>query len=255
MKKFLYSIPIGFLIIFITSYTTSTFMLSFNNDISNLVLGYFSFLPISNTNMIKDIMLAILHNCFIIYVFSSYIKDELHNNGPYIFTRTSKKEIWLIKEYIKILKYLIIYYCIQFFLFFIVSKFMGSSIIEISEFTRVVMLSLVFNILNSYVLVLISNTISLFSNIVYGYSISIILLCLNMILFNTLFNLKLYKYINFLPLSQNLITLKKTSFINSGIFNNFINGYSFNTSIYIMIGIIISLYYISIKIIKKNEIF
>lgn len=254
MKKYFKVILIGFLIILITSYSTNSYILMSSKDISNLFLDYFSYLPISDKTVIKDIVICIMHNLFIIYVFSSYIKDEIHINGHYIFTRTSKKEKWIIKEYGKIFKYLTIYYFIEFILFFIVSKLKGAYIEDFSHFYKSIIILFIFNVLTSYILILISNTVSLFSNSFYGYISSIILLISDIIALNAFYNFKNFSIINFLPLSQNLILFKKTSFINQEIFNKTIENYSFNISIIIMISFIIILYYISSKIIKKIEI-
>ncbi|NKF07207.1 DUF2705 family protein [Clostridium gasigenes] len=253
MKKRIYIIILGWLIIYISSYMIKSNVLYYSNDIKDLYLGYFSYLPIGPKLGIMDFIIPVVHIVFVIYMFSGDILDDISEKGVIIFTRTDKKEKWILSKYMNILLELVVYFAIQFILFFVLGKLNNMSIIEFDEFVNVTIALFVMQVLSSYLLVVLSNTVSLFSNSIYGYLVSTIGILVNVTVLDALYNNNIIKY---LPFSQHLILFNDLSFINRNIllFNFEIKGYTLATNIIVEGLLLCMLLYVSIRRIKKMDI-
>lgn len=255
MKKRIYTFILGWIIIYISSHMVKLNVLYYSNDIKDLYLGYFSYLPIGPRLEIIDFIIPIVHIVFVVYMFSGYILDDIKEKGVIIFTRTDKKEKWILSKYINILLDLIVYFAIQFILFFILGKLNNMNVIESYEFVNVISTLFVMQVLISYLLIVLSNTVSLFSNSIYGYLVSTIGILANITVLDTLYNNN-FNIIKYLPFSQHLILFNDLSFINRTIllFNFEIKGYNLATNIIIEILLLCTLLYISVRRIKKMDI-
>lgn len=255
MKKRIYTLILGWIIIYISSHMIKLNILNYSNDIKDLYLGYFSYLPIEPKLEIIDFVIQIAHIIFVIYMFSGYILDDIKEKGVIIFTRTDKKEKWILSKYINILLELIIYFTIQFTLFFILAKLNNMSIIKIDEFVNVIITLFIVQVLSSYILIVLSNTVSLFSNSIYGYISSAICIIANITLLDGIYKNN-FTIIKYLPFSQHLVLFNDLSFINRNIlsFKFEIKGYNLATNIMIESVLICILLYISVRRIKKMDI-
>lgn len=255
MKKRIYTLIIGWIIIYISSHMVKLNILNYSNDIKDLYLGYFSYLPIEPKLEIIDFIIQIVHIIFVIYMFSGYILDDIKEKGVVIFTRTDKKESWILSKYINILLELLIYFTIQFMLFFILGKLNSMSIIKTDEFINVIITLFIVQVLSSYLLIVLSNTVSLFSNSIYGYLFSTISIIANITVLDGIFKNN-FTIIKYLPFSQHLVLFNDLSFINRNIllFNFEIKGYNLTTNILIQSVLLYALLYISVRRIKKMDI-
>ena len=255
MKKTIYTLILGWIIIYVSSHMAKLNVLYYSNDIKDLYLGYFSYLPIGPRLEIIDLIISIVHIVFVTYMFSGYILDDIKEKGVIIFTRTDKKEKWIISKYINILLKLIIYFTIQFTIFFILGRLNNMSIIKFDEFISVIITLFIVQVLSSYLLIVLSNTVSLFSNSIYGYLFSIISIIANITLLDGIYKNN-FTIIKYLPFSQHLVLFNDLSFINRNIllFNFEIKGYNLATNIMIESVLLCALLYISVRRIKKMDI-
>ncbi len=254
MKKNICSMTFGWIIIYITSYMTKSIINS--NDIKDFYLAYFSYLPIGKNIKITDFIVPIVHIIFVIYIFSGYVLNSIKEKGVVVFTRTDKKEIWILKEYIKIFLMLSLYFSVQFVLFFILGIMNNMSIVNMQEFISIVSILFIVQVLSSYVLIVLSNTISLYSNDTYGYFISVIGFCANIIVLNELYTMGEQWLIKYVPFTQHLILLDELKFINRNIymFNIKIQNYKPLTNVMVCSLILTILIYISMKKMKTVDI-
>lgn len=256
MKKNIHSIIFGWLIIYITSYMIKATVIYNSNDIKDLYLGYFSYLPIGQRVGVIDLIVPIVHIIFVTYLFSGYILDDIKEKGVVIFTRTDKKERWILEEYIKIFIRLNLYFLVQFGLFFILGITNNLHIINVREFISVILTLFIVQVLSSYVLIIVSNIVSLYSNSIYGYLVSVIGLCANMGILNELYINRKMDIIKYLPFTQHLILLDELNFIsrNISLFDIKIEGYNLVTNIIVYLLILTMLMFVSIRKIKTLDI-
>lgn len=256
MKKGIYSLTFGWLIIYITSFSIKSSIIYTSNDLKDLYLAYFSYLPINKSLIITDFIIPISHIIFVVYIFSGYVLNNIKKRGVIIFTRTDKKEKWLLKEYLKMFIKLNLYFGVQFILFFILGILNNIYIVDIREFISVVVLLFIVQVLSSYILILFSNIISIYSNTVYGYFTSVISLCISIVILNILYSCDKMWLIKYLPFTQHLIILNELNFINRNIelFNIKIQNYNLIINGIVYILILTILIYISIKRVRKIDI-
>lgn len=256
MKKRICIIAFGWLIIYITSYMVKSIIEYNSNDIKDFYLAYFSYLPISQNIRVTDFIVPIVHILFVVYIFSGYVSNNIKEKGAIIFTRTDKKERWILEEYIKIFIRVNLYFLVQFVLFFILGIINNMYIVNMQEFISVVLVLFIVQVFSSYVLIVLSNTISLYSNNIYGYSTSVIGFCANIVMLNELYTTEGSWMIKYSPFTQHLILLNELKFINRNIslFNMKIQNYSILTNLMFYLIILTILIYISIKRMKTVDI-
>lgn len=256
MKKNIYSIAFGWLIIYITSYMIKSTVIYNSNDIKDFYLAYFSYLPIGQTIDVTDFIVPIVHIMFVVYIFSGHVLNEIKEKGVIIFTRTDKKERWILEEYIQIFIRLNLYFLVQFGLFFMLGSINDLYIVSMKEFISAVLILFVTQVLSSYVLIVFSNIVSLYSDYIYGYSASIIGFCSNIIMLNGLYMTKELWIVKYLPFTQHLILLDELKFINRDVslFNIIIENYNLLTNMMIYLLMLIILIYISIRKMRTLDI-
>lgn len=256
MKKNIYSIAFGWLIIYITSYMIKSTITYNSNDIKDFYLAYFSYLAIGKTIAVTDFMVPIVHIICVVYTFSGYVLNDIKEKGVIIFTRTDKKERWILEEYIKIFIRLNLYFLVQFGLFFILGIINNLYIVNMQEFISVVLIVFIVQVLSSYVLIVLSNTVSLYSNYIYGYFASVIGFCANIVMLNELYMTKELWIIKYLPFTQHLILLDDLKFINRNIslFDIKIQNYNLLTNMMVYLLILTILMYISIRKMRTLDI-
>lgn len=256
MKKRISSIAFGWIIIYITSYMIKSTVIYNSNDIKDFYLAYFSYLPIGKKMAVTDFIVPIVHIIFVVYIFSGYVLNGIKEKGVIIFTRTDKKERWILEEYIKIFIKLNLYFLVQFALFFILGLINNMYIVNMQEFISVVLILFVVQVLSCYVLIVFSNTVSIYSNTIYGYSASVIGFCANIGMLNELYMNKELWIIKYLPFTQHLILLDELKFIsrNRSLFNVKIQNYNLITNIMVYLLILTILMYISIRKMRTLDI-
>ncbi len=256
MKKINYSLAFGFCITFICVYIVMDVRLENIKDIRELYIGYYSFIPIGTSGTIIELIISVIHLSFLTYIFSSYISSELREKGVFIFTRTDRKENWLMGEYINIFIKLSMYYLIQFMFLFFVGLIFGFHVMSFSNFIITVLFVLIIQIISSFVLVILANTVSLFSNTMYGYLSSLIALCINMSIVSALYNDNNIKLIKYLPFSQHLILLNNVELVADKIVisSTAINALDIGMNMAICIFILIVLIQVGRRKIKSLDI-
>ncbi|NRT78425.1 DUF2705 family protein [Clostridium beijerinckii] len=256
MKKRICIIAFGWLIIYITSYMVKSVIKYNSNDIKDFYLAYFSYLPISQNIRVTDFIVPIVHIIFVVYIFSGYVLNDIKEKGVIIFTRTDKKERWILKEYIKIFLRVNLYFLLQFTLFFILGIINNMHVVNMQEFISVISILFIVQVLSSYVLVVLSNTVSLYSNNIYGYYTSVVGFCANIVMLNELYTTEELWIIKYAPFTQHLILLDELKFINRNIylFNIKIQNYDILTNGAVYLLILTVLIYISIKKMKTIDI-
>lgn len=252
-KKYLL-LEIGILIY--VSLILSSDLINLSRDMKDIYLYYFSYNFIGEDIEIFNIIISILPISIIIAMFSDVLSYELEKNAVYFFTRTNKRNKWLLKWFRNILLELLKVNFILFFISFMLFYLLGYRIIDIGEFVDVIFKLFSSSIIMEYILITISNIINIKLESVYGYVISNTIYITSILNFYFI-SLKDINYIKYIPFTQNIILIQDIKYINRSIkyFSNFIVGYSFEEAIIYGLCILIILILIGIRVIKTAEFY
>ena len=226
-----------------------------NTDLSYMVLRIFSYTWIPGEGSFIELIYSIVHYIFTLYIFATFVSDEIKNKAIYIFTRTQRKDIWMIKVYGRILYELVIYYFVSFIFVIIGSYILGFQIFSIESFSDLIIPAILMNILTIYSLALVINTISMYTDNILAFVVGVFIYVTNILLARLASDLGNIDIIKFIPFSKNLVTITDLQGINRGIeeFSLYINGHTIYFDL-VVLGVIIGvLIKISITRIKKME--
>lgn len=243
-------------IMFFISYILSSDLVEFSNDMKDMYLYYFSYQFIGQDISLIHIITSLIPTSLMISMFIDSLSYELDKNAIYIFTRTNKKSKWLLY---KLLNIFVKVSLINFFLFVIAFLFfwiLGFEIVNFSYFINLILKLLLLVILTQYILIIISNLISIKFDSAYGYIISNLLYIISILnlYFLSFKNINLIKYI---PFTQHVVSIQDNMCINRSIlyFSKFITGYKFSNALIYDILIIIIIILFGIKQINKTEFY
>lgn len=225
-------------------------------DINNILLDVFSNINLESNNMMFNYSSYIINYVIISYVYGNYISEDLKKNSIYIFTRTADKNKWVNKKVLDLFFFVSIYVVLEISVSLIVLFASGFRIINIYNFI-IVLFSIMLNlIVNFIIVILIANIVSIKFSDIIGYTISLIIFSLSILLTYILNMLMIsgeyYRYIPFV----NSITSWYSVFNN--IVNRNINNISFfmgNHSFIICIliaGVVIFILQVAIRKIINN---
>ena len=241
---------------FCISYILSSDLVGISNDIKDMYLYYFSYQFLGQDISIIHIIISIIPMSVMISMFADSLSYELDKNAAYFFTRTNKRIKWLLNKLVEILIKITLVDILLFIVAFIFFYFLGYKIIDFKEFICIAWKVLILTILTQYILVILSNLISIKINSSYGYIISNLAYIISILNFYYLSskNKVLFKYI---PFTQQLITVQDNEYIDRSIkyFSKYIVGYSFSEAILYDFIILTIIILIGIKQIRKTEFY
>lgn len=256
MKKKITFLCIGITILFLSYFKVISTLIFDTQSVVDLYTYIFGFVNLSENEILRSLCQSLVHTFFVIYIFSDDIAFEAGSIGSYIFTRTNRRDIWIIKNYAKKIAEIAVYFIIQYLLIGIVAYYIGYRFGNLdSDFLGIVNL-LGINIINITSMVIVISTISLFCEYIYGYITVIIITIANIFWLSAKIGEYNHAILKYLPFIQNLVVYKDCNFINRSVeqFQQYISGYTLSLSLMICITIIIIATTISLKRIKHMDI-
>ena len=212
----------------------------------NLMLGY-SIEAIS-------IVTTVLPTLLVVTYFGVNIAEDITANCAYLFTRTSKRWIWLLKYYKKTLLSVISLNIILILMNSIVIYLLGFTKVDYLVYYIAVIKLLLVNVTIQYSLILFSNFVSLWLNYAIGYAISFCsyITCI------TIFYIRLLNdktFLSYLPFTQTLVTYQNWDEINRNlaIFSIYNTDFSWKQGWFISLGYLALIGIMGIPIIHKKE--
>lgn len=243
-------------VMFCISYILSAHLVDVSKDIKNMYLYYFSYQFVGQDINIIHIITSVIPTSIMISMFADSLSYDLDKNAAYIFTRTKKRTKWLLNKLVEILIEITLVDILMFIIAFIFFSFLGYRIINAKEFISITLEILILLILTQYILIIISNIISIKMDTSYGYITSNLIYIIS-ILSSYYISLKKIILLKYVPLTQHLITLQDNGCINRNIryFSKYIVGYSFSEAVLYDFFILIIIILIGIRQIKKTEFY
>ncbi|GKX66712.1 hypothetical protein [Inconstantimicrobium mannanitabidum] len=238
------------------SITLSSQLHHITKDIKDMYLCYFSYTFINESFSSSKIIISALNTILIVSIFADNLSLELEKNAAYIFTRTKKIKKWLTNKLIYILCSIIkIQFC-QFIIAFGYFGILGYRINNVSEFIQVILKLFILIVSTQYIAVIIANLVSLKTNQVIGYIVSISLIIINLIIFYSIYFTKRV-LIGMIPFTQYMITIQDTTLVNRSVryFSHYIKNYYFIHALIFNIVFIIILFVLGRRSIEKHEFY
>lgn len=244
---------IGFIIIFV-AFNQTLRNIDDYKSIENVFIFIFGYIPYS-TNVVEIVSVNIIHVLYVAYIFSDDKGMDIKKLGPYIFTRNYKRSKWVKNILVRKLFEIILYYLFLYGLIFLGAGLYGYRVSSFIDLFTISMVALILSILTTYLIVVIIRFGSMFCDYIYSYAVVIMAVIANLIIVVAGIQNK-SEVIKYLPFSQNIISIKDVLYCDRSIdnFSRFIDSYSVEMGVVIIITLIIIFILLSIYRGKNMEI-
>lgn len=253
-KQLFKYLSVGFIITLINFIYALNCLIN-NKYMSNLFLQQWGSLAIDNKQYIMEITIYLINHFYLLYILGGETRRDISEFGSLIFTRTNKRSRWLLNKYIKLFIYIFIYYMFEFISTFGLGVAFGLQLGSITYLSKVIFLEILAIVFNGYLVVILSNVISMIIDTLYSYIFMVLFEAITLFYCHMIFFLNLNNtIIKYLPFTQGILTWHDTNLITSTDFNIHIKNFSLIYS-NIYVAILISITMIcGMKTINKKDI-
>lgn len=188
----------GLIICLVTFMYKESYIKIETNNIIYILVNVFSNFNLESNDFMEYVM-YISNYTLVLYIFGTYIADEFNENSIYIFTRTDNVTRWIhnkIKRMILLINY---YFIIEIISVLIFCKLQHFIIYDVKK-TLVLLISMYINlIIQTSILVLLSNIISLKYGSLIGYLFTFAFFSFSIVLSYIFKVFKINYYLRFVP--------------------------------------------------------
>jgi len=257
--NFVKSLIFGIIISTVTFFCALGYVKGNSNNITHIFLQQYGNLFIKNDSYSIEVAIFLLPHFYLLYIWGQETSIIMTKFGAYIFTRTDKRSNWIINRYAILGLRIFIYYIFQFLVTLILGIALGFKLYVSIYFLQVISFELLMVTLSAYLIILLSNTLSLIVDFMYSFTMVIFLevasLCYCHLVYSLNLNCGMIKYIPFcqgvfLWHDSNLLHNAELS-LNSSVIKDFSLVYSVSYLLFLIFIVI----FCSNLIIKKIDVY